>query len=235
MVWYSFSGLIKGLYEKKYLLPLSWMFVYLSWSSFFKGMFCYVLFKGLNSQLHFILLALLRYQFSSVQSLSHVWLFATPWITACQGSLSITNSRSLPKLMSIESVMPSNHLILCCPLLLLPPIPPSNLYLTLCKFKVYNVIWYTIYNNVIITIAYLPYLFVVQILKIYFLGNFQVYSAILLTIVTMLCTRVPQLIHLLVENLYPLTNLSKCPHSPDLDNHLYTLCFYQFDVFRFHI
>ena len=66
-----------------------------------------------------------RVQFSSVQSLSHVWLFATPWTAARQASLSITNSRSLPKLMSIESVMPSNHLILCHPLLLLPPIPPS--------------------------------------------------------------------------------------------------------------
>ena len=64
-------------------------------------------------------------QFSSVQSLSHVWLFATPWIAARQASLSITNSQSLLKLMSIETVMPSNHLILCCPLLLLPPIPPS--------------------------------------------------------------------------------------------------------------
>ena len=64
-------------------------------------------------------------QFSSVQSLSSVQLFATPWITARHASLSITNSQSLPKLMSIESVMPSNHLILCCPLLLLPPIPPS--------------------------------------------------------------------------------------------------------------
>ena len=64
-------------------------------------------------------------QISSVQSLSPVWLSATPWITAHQASLSITNSRSLLKLMSIESVMPSNHLILCRPLLLLPPIPPS--------------------------------------------------------------------------------------------------------------
>ena len=62
---------------------------------------------------------------SSVQSLSRVRLFATPWVTAHQASLSITNSQSLPKFMSIESVMPSNHLILCCPLLLLPPIPPS--------------------------------------------------------------------------------------------------------------
>ena len=64
-------------------------------------------------------------QFSSVQSLSHVWLFVTPWIAAHQASLSITNSRSSFRLKSIESVMPSSHLILYCPLLLLPPIPPS--------------------------------------------------------------------------------------------------------------
>ena len=62
---------------------------------------------------------------SSVQSLSRVWLFVTPWIAARQASLSITNSWTLPKLMSIESVMPSSHLILCGPLLLLPPISPS--------------------------------------------------------------------------------------------------------------
>jgi len=62
---------------------------------------------------------------SSVQSLSHVPLFAIPWTAACQASLSIANSQSLLKLMSIESVMPSNHLILCCPLFLLPPIPPG--------------------------------------------------------------------------------------------------------------
>ena len=62
----------------------------------------------------------------SVQSLSRVRLFATPWITADQASLSITNSRSSLKLMSIELVMPSSHLILSRPLLLLPPIPPSN-------------------------------------------------------------------------------------------------------------
>ena len=63
-------------------------------------------------------------KFSSVQSLNSVWLFAMPW-TACQASLSITNSRSLLKLMSIESVMPSNHLILCCPLVFLPSIFPN--------------------------------------------------------------------------------------------------------------
>ena len=75
-------------------------------------------------------------QFSSVQSLSPVRLFATPWISALQASLS-TSSRSLLKPMSIELVMPSNHLILCCPLLLLPPIPPSIKVFsnesTLCK------------------------------------------------------------------------------------------------------
>ena len=65
------------------------------------------------------------FQFGSVQLLSHLRLFATPWTTVHQASLSITNSRSLSKLMSIESVMPSIHLILCRPLLLLPPIPPS--------------------------------------------------------------------------------------------------------------
>ena len=64
-------------------------------------------------------------QFSSVQSLSRVWLFATPWIAARQASLTITNSRSSLKLTSIESVMPSSHLTLCRPLFLLPPIPPS--------------------------------------------------------------------------------------------------------------
>ena len=72
--------------------------------------------------LHLVVLGSLVFSnlFSSVQSLSHVQLFATPWTTACQASLSITNSRSLLKLMSIESVMPTNRLILCRPLL-----PPS--------------------------------------------------------------------------------------------------------------
>ena len=66
-----------------------------------------------------------RLWFSSVQSLSCVWIFATSWTAACQASLSITNSQSLLKLMSIQSVMPSNHLILCHPFLLLPSIFPS--------------------------------------------------------------------------------------------------------------
>ena len=77
----------------------------------------YVLLYGIGSSLGSV--------FSSVQSLSRVRLFVTPWNTARQASLSITNSRSPPKPMSTESVMPSNHLILCRPLLLLPPIPPS--------------------------------------------------------------------------------------------------------------
>ena len=64
-------------------------------------------------------------QFSSVQLLSHVRLFANPWIAACQSSLSITSSQRLLKFMSIKLVMSSNHLILCCPLLLLPSISPS--------------------------------------------------------------------------------------------------------------
>ena len=68
-------------------------------------------------------------QFSSVQLLSHVRLFATPWTTACQASLSITNSRSLLKLMSIELMMPSNHLILCCSLLLPSVFPRMRVFL----------------------------------------------------------------------------------------------------------
>ena len=64
-------------------------------------------------------------QFCSVQSLSRVQLFVTPWITAHQASLSITNSRSSLRRTSIESVMPSSHLVLCRPLFLLPPIPPN--------------------------------------------------------------------------------------------------------------
>ena len=73
----------------------------------------------------FKIIGIFDIQFSSVQSLSRVRLFATPWNAACQAFLSITNSRSSLKLMSIESVMPSSHLILCRPLLLLPPISPS--------------------------------------------------------------------------------------------------------------
>ena len=80
--------------------------------------------------------SLFMFQFSSVQSLSRVRLFATPWIAARPASLSITNSQGLLKLMPVESVMPSSHLILCRPLLLLPPIPPSirvfSNELTLC-------------------------------------------------------------------------------------------------------
>ena len=73
------------------------------------------------------------HQFSSVQSLSPVRLFVTPWITARQASLSITNSWSSLRLTSIESVMPSSHLMLCRPLLLLPPIPPSKIRSSLKK------------------------------------------------------------------------------------------------------
>ena len=83
-------------------------------------------FSPLVSQITFQLLnSHLWLQFSSVQSLSRVWLFVTPWTAARQASLSITNSQSLSKLKSTESVIPSSHLIFCHPLLLLPPIPPS--------------------------------------------------------------------------------------------------------------
>ena len=74
---------------------------------------------------HFVIMCYPFCIFSAVQSLGHVWLFVSPWTAACQASLSITNTQNLPKLMSIESMMPSNRLILCCPLLLLPSIPPS--------------------------------------------------------------------------------------------------------------
>ena len=74
-------------------------------------------------------------QFSSVQSFSHVWLFATPWTAVRQASLSITNSWSLLKLMCIELVMPSNHLILFCPLLLLP-----SIFLTIKVFSIESVL-----------------------------------------------------------------------------------------------
>ena len=77
----------------------------------------------LYTNIYFVVLQFL--QFSSIQSLSCVWLFVTPWTAACQASLFITNSWSLLKLMSIESVMPSNHLILCHPLLLPPSIFPN--------------------------------------------------------------------------------------------------------------
>ena len=79
----------------------------------------------LNKNKTMMVLKTVRVSFSSVQSLSHVRLFETPWIAARQASLSITNSRSSPRLTSIELVMPSSHLILRHPLLLLPPIPPS--------------------------------------------------------------------------------------------------------------
>ena len=81
--------------------------------------------QGQKKHRRFRMVYCLRKVFSSVQSLSHVRLFVTPWITAHQASLSIINSQSSLRFMSIESVMPSSHVILCCPLLLLPPIPPS--------------------------------------------------------------------------------------------------------------
>ena len=114
-------------------MPILWKFKSIWWQV--KGTYIHkneTLWKmrmALNivcNYLHTIICTYVYYiYFSSVQSLSRVQLFATPWIAARQVSLSITNSWSLLKLMSIESVIPSNHLILCRPLLLLSPIPTS--------------------------------------------------------------------------------------------------------------
>ena len=95
-------------------IEISWILYITVWSHFCRK--C-MYFQSPN-QFTFI-------QFNSVQSLSHVRLFATPWTTGRQASLSIINSQSSPKLMSAESVMTFNHLILCCPLLLLASIFPS--------------------------------------------------------------------------------------------------------------
>ena len=87
--------------------------------SLFSWAYSLYMFKGS------LLVMIFKYSISSVQSLSRVRLLVTPWTAACQASMSITNSRSPPKPMSIKSVMPSNHLTLCRPLLLLPSIFPS--------------------------------------------------------------------------------------------------------------
>ena len=89
----------------------------MKWQDLTESPLTYITFKEESSVLYCL--------FCSVQSLSRVRLFATLWTAAHQASVSITNSRSLPKPMSIESVMPSSHLILSRPLLLVPPIPPS--------------------------------------------------------------------------------------------------------------
>ena len=99
--------------RSRLLLCLQWTWQYM----------CF--FQLLFSQGVCPVVGLLGHQIRSDQSLSRVRLFATPWIAARQASLSITNSRSSLRLMSIKSAMPSSHLILCHPLLLLPPIPPS--------------------------------------------------------------------------------------------------------------
>ena len=98
--------------ENTLTMLINWVYAWIITRNIYISSFCTYVFS-------------LRYQFISVQLLSHVRLFATPWMAARQASLSITNSRSSPKLLFIESVMPSSHLILCFPLLLLPTIPPS--------------------------------------------------------------------------------------------------------------
>ena len=113
-VWKIMTALF--IYFKHY--KSSGIFLTTSWLFFLE--------KSLENVHYQIMICVHSVQFSSVQSLSRVQLFATSWITAHQASLSITNSRSLLKLMSIESVMPCNHLILCYPLLLLPQSLPAS-------------------------------------------------------------------------------------------------------------
>ena len=88
------------------------------------GFACHIFLLPVHQMFHFAFIFV--FQFSSVQSLSRVWLFVTPWISARQASLSIANSQSLLKFMSIELVMPPSHLIFCHPLLLLAPNPSQH-------------------------------------------------------------------------------------------------------------
>ena len=101
-----------------------YLLIYLKWVWLNHCHLTYLIF-AIKNEVRGVALIYHSVQFSSVQSLSRVRLFAIPWTAARQASLSITNSRSPPKPTSIESVTPSNHLILCCPLLLLPSIFPS--------------------------------------------------------------------------------------------------------------
>ena len=95
----------------------------LIWNCFYQLLIFY--FQPINSSANNLSTKILIQTFSSVRSFSDVQIFVTPWTAACQASLSITNFQRFLKRLSIESVMPSNHLILCCPLLLLPLIFPS--------------------------------------------------------------------------------------------------------------
>ena len=107
------------------MISFSRMLVFISF--WFLCIYCSFLGSGYH-EIHLccpLIMSTCFIKFSSVQSLSCVRLFVTPWIAACQASLSITNSRSSLKLMSIKLVMPSSHLILCYLLFLLPPVPPS--------------------------------------------------------------------------------------------------------------
>ena len=100
--------------------PLAITYLFLVSMSMF--LTCLICFLGSTSKRINMVFFFDLFQFGSIQSLSHVQLFATPWTAACQASLSITNSQSFLKLMSFESEMPSNHLIFCCPLLLSPSV-----------------------------------------------------------------------------------------------------------------
>ena len=110
---------------KSLIMILDFYLTLIKLSSLILNIQGYFLFILPSNFIFLLIIFVLMHQFSSVQSLSRVRVFETPWISALQASRSITNSWSWLKLMSIESVMPSSHLILCRPLLLLPPIPPS--------------------------------------------------------------------------------------------------------------
>ena len=121
----AFDMILITRYVSKWMVQMFMFWIYLKYicdRTRYCNLPCVLFYRKEQYYPHFV-----KYfpQFSSVQLLSCVQLFATPWTAACQASLSITNSRSSLKLRSIELETPSSHLILCRPLLLLPPIPPS--------------------------------------------------------------------------------------------------------------
>ena len=125
LLWQPLIWILFWLFKKIAILYVSYITVYVGKGNGMKYKIAALAFSSLSSTWHLFFFSFISFQFSSVQLLSPVWLFATPWTVAHQASLSISNCWSLPKPISIESVMPSNHLILCHPLLLLPSIFPS--------------------------------------------------------------------------------------------------------------
>ena len=125
LLWQPLIWILFWLFKEIAILYVNCITVYIGKGNGMKYKIATLAFSSLLSMWHLFFFSFISFQFSSVQLLSPVWLFATPWTAAHQASLSISNCGSLPKPISIESVMPSNHLILCHPLLLLPSIFPS--------------------------------------------------------------------------------------------------------------